>query len=110
MMTKTELFLDEQTRLAELAKALAHPARIAILELIAQRDSCVCGEIVDELPLAQSTVSQHLKELKHAGLIKGEVEGPRVCYCLDQATISRFRAVLGDLFEKLTQKSPPERC
>lgn len=72
-----------EIRLANIAKALSHPARIAILKLLLQKQSCVCGDLVDELPLAQSTVSQHLKELKAAGLIQGEIEGTKVCYCID---------------------------
>lgn len=81
--SKTLLFTERQNHLASIAKALSHPARIAILEVLIRRQSCVCGDIVDELPLAQATVSQHLKELKAVGLIKGEIEGKRVCYCID---------------------------
>jgi ArsR family transcriptional regulator, arsenate/arsenite/antimonite-responsive transcriptional repressor len=82
--SKKEAFSNNQNRLADLAKALAHPARIAILEFLAKQDTCVCGDIVDELPLSQATVSQHLAELKRIGLIKGEIEGPKVCYCIDK--------------------------
>lgn len=89
-----ELADDE---LAALAKALAHPARIKILRILARRDACVCGDIVDELPLAQSTVSQHLKVLKDAGLIRGEVDGPRVCYCLEPRAVRRLKALVGGL-------------
>jgi DNA-binding transcriptional ArsR family regulator len=81
--TKTEEFTVKQNKIANYAKALAHPARIAILELLIKKQACVCGDIVDELPLSQSTVSQHLKELKLAGLIKGDIDGVRVCYCID---------------------------
>jgi len=81
--SKTLLFTERQNHLAQLGKALSHPARIAILEVLIRRQSCVCGDIVDELPLAQATVSQHLKELKAVGLVKGEIEGKRVCYCID---------------------------
>ena len=84
-------------RLARLAKALGHPARVAIVRLLLRRDSCVCGEIVDELPLAQSTVSQHLKHLKEAGLIRGEVDGPRVCYCVDEGSVALLRALVDGL-------------
>src|SRR5688572_10314845 len=80
---KTEEFSVKDNRIAAYAKALAHPARVAILRLLIQRQACICGDIVDELPLSQSTVSQHLKELKAAGLIKGDIEGVRVCYCID---------------------------
>ena len=86
---------DEQ--LAVLAKALGHPARIRILRLLVRRDSCVCGQIVDELELAQSTVSQHLTVLKQAGLIRGEVDGPRVCYCIEPREFRRLKALVGGL-------------
>lgn len=83
---------DEE--LATLAKALGHPARIAIIRLLCRRSSCICGDIVDELPLAQSTVSQHLKVLKEAGLVQGQIDGPRVCYCLNPKTLRRLRALI----------------
>ena len=86
---------DEE--LSALAKALGHPARVQILRLLTRRSSCVCGDIVDELPLAQSTVSQHLKILKEAGLIRGDVDGPRVCYCIEPRTLRRFKALIGGL-------------
>ena len=91
---KAEGFSTEDLELAELAKALGHPARIAILKELAKRNVCVCGEIVDVLPLAQSTVSQHLKELKAAGLIHGTVEGAKSCYCINWETLGRVRALL----------------
>ena len=81
--TKAEEFSVKDNRIARYAKALSHPARIAILKLLLQKQACICGDIVDELPLSQSTVSQHLKELKDAGIIKGEIEGAKVCYCID---------------------------
>jgi ArsR family transcriptional regulator, arsenate/arsenite/antimonite-responsive transcriptional repressor len=90
----TEAFDEE---LARLAKAVGHPARIAILRLLKNRSACVCGEIVEELPLAQSTVSQHLKVLKEAGLIRGQIEGPRVCYCIEPAQLERLKALFRDL-------------
>ena len=80
---KKEEFTQKEQDLASFAKAMAHPARIAILKVLAQRNECICGEIVDLLPLAQSTVSQHLKELKTAGLITGSIDGPRSCYCIN---------------------------
>ncbi len=80
--------------LAKLAKALAHPARVQIVRLLLRRTACVCGAIVDELPLAQSTVSQHLKVLKEAGLIRGEIDGPRVCYCLEPGVLRRLKALV----------------
>lgn len=83
--------------LAALAKAVGHEARVRILRLLARRASCVCGEFVELLPLAQSTVSQHLKVLKEAGLIRGEVDGPRVCYCLEPRVLRRLKALVGGL-------------
>ncbi len=83
--------------LATLAKAAGHPARVKILRLLARRDGCVCGEIVDQLPLAQSTVSQHLKILKAAGLVRGTVDGPRVCYCLEPDALRRLKALVAAL-------------
>lgn len=81
--SKTTVFSEQQNRLADLAKAMGHPARIAILEYLVQQKGCICKDIVDELPLAQPTISQHLRVLKRAGLIKGEIEGTAVCYCLN---------------------------
>jgi len=86
---------DEE--LALYAKALGHTARVQILRLLVRRTSCVCGEIVDELPLAQSTVSQHLKVLKEAGLIRGDIDGPRVCYCIEPRALRRLKALVGGL-------------
>jgi ArsR family transcriptional regulator len=83
--------------LAALAKAVGHPARIAILRLLARKNACICGEIVDELPLAQSTVSQHLKVLKQAGLVQGEVDGPTVCYCIDPRALRRLKVLIAGL-------------
>lgn len=98
-LTKTEGFTKQKVELAALAKALGHPARIAILQFLATRKACVCGDIVGELPLSQSTVSQHLKELKNAGLIKGEIEGPSVCYCINEKVWSRAQKSLNAFFE-----------
>ncbi len=83
-LTKTEDFTIRDNKIAKYAKALAHPARVAILQLLIKKQACICGDIVNELPLSQSTVSQHLKELKEAGLIKGDIEGVKVCYCIDE--------------------------
>lgn len=83
--------------LAKLAKALGHPARIRILRLLARRTTCVCGQIVAEVGLAQSTVSQHLKVMKDAGIVQGEIDGPRVCYCLDPRTMRRLKALVGSI-------------
>ncbi len=82
-LTKSEIFTEEQNRLATMMKALAHPARIAILQQIISANACICGELVEELGLAQATISQHLKELKNAGIIQGTVEGVTVCYCIE---------------------------
>jgi DNA-binding transcriptional ArsR family regulator len=96
--SKKQVFSTDQNRLADLAKALGHPARIAILEFLAQSDACMCGDIVEKLPLSQSTVSQHLRELKNAGLIKGDVEGARVCYCIDNKALEKARKLLDKFF------------
>jgi len=88
---------EADVELAELTRALGHPARVKILRLLSARTSCVCGELVDELPLAQSTVSQHLKVLKEAGLIRGEISGPRSCYCLEPRAVRRLKALIGAL-------------
>jgi len=88
---------DADAELAALAKALGHPARVQILRLLARKNTCICGEIVGELRLAQSTVSQHLKMMKEAGIIQGEIDGPRVCYCLDPRTLRRLKALVGGL-------------
>jgi DNA-binding transcriptional ArsR family regulator len=97
--TKSYEFSVKENKIAKIAKALAHPARIAILNLLAKRQTCVCGDIVDELPLSQSTVSQHLKELKEAGLITGEIEGAKVCYCIDEKEWKAAHGVINQLFE-----------
>lgn len=87
----------EDVELAELAKAIGHPARVRILRLLSERQACVCGDIVEQIPLAQSTVSQHLKQLKEAGLVQGEIDGPRVCYCVDQARLKRLKVLIAGL-------------
>jgi DNA-binding transcriptional ArsR family regulator len=98
-VTKAEEFSVKDNRLAKYAKALSHPARIAILKLLIQKQACICGDIVEELPLSQSTVSQHLKELKEAGLIKGDIDGAKVCYCIDEKEWKAAKNYLNDLFE-----------
>ena len=103
--TKTEHFTAKQNSIATLTKALGHPARIAIIEYLAKVDTCICGDIVNELPLAQPTVSQHLKELKNAGLIKGEVEGNSICYCIDEKAVSRLQAYFDGIAAKLEKKN-----
>jgi len=89
--------LDADEELAALAKAIGHPARVRIMRILARRNACVCGDIVDELPLAQSTVSQHLKVLKEAGLLRGDVDGPRVNYCIEPRALRRLKALVGGL-------------
>lgn len=103
--TKTDLFTEEQNEISSLLKAIAHPARIAIMEYLVKVDACICGEIVNELPLAQPTVSQHLKELKTAGLIKGSIEGTSICYCVDKTAISRIQAYFSGISFKLDSKA-----
>ena len=93
-LSKKTSFGVRENKIADLAKALAHPARVAILEFLAKQEACVCGDIVDQIPLSQATVSQHLAELKRIGLIKGEIEGPRVCYCIDQKTWNEAKQLL----------------
>jgi len=83
-LSKTESFTDYQNKMSGYAKALAHPARIAILQVLIKKNACICNDIVEELPIAQATVSQHLKELKTAGIIKGNIEGKSICYCIDK--------------------------
>ena len=97
--TKSYGFSVRENKLAKYGKALGHPARIAILKLLAEKQACVCGDIVDELPLSQSTVSQHLKELKEAGLIKGDIEGAKVCYCIDEKEWKAAQLWLNQLFD-----------
>jgi len=88
--TKTEHFTELQNQIAIMAKALGHPARIAIIEHLMKVNQCICGDIVNELPLSQPTVSQHLKELKNAGIIKGNIEGNSICYCIDEKVVEQF--------------------
>ena len=102
--TKTEHFSDLQNEMATMAKALGHPARIAIMEYLLKVNACICGDIVNELPLAQPTVSQHLKELKSAGIIKGNVEGNAICYCIDENAISRLMSYFENVSKVLIQK------
>jgi len=99
--SKKEEFTKEDIWLADIAKSLSHPARISILKILAQKKVCMCGDIVELLPLAQATVSQHLKELKRVGLIEGEIEGPKVCYCLNNDAIEKAKNELNKLFKKV---------
>lgn len=104
-ISKTEEFTIKDNKIAKYAKALAHPARVAILNVLIKQQSCICGDIVDELPLSQSTVSQHLKELKDAGLIKGDIEGKSICYCIDEIEWENAKNYLNKLFESYTIKN-----
>jgi DNA-binding transcriptional ArsR family regulator len=104
--TKTSHFDDNQNDIAIIAKALGHPARIAIVEHLAKINACVCGKIAEVLPLAQPTVSQHLKELKTAGIIRGEVEGNSICYCIDNNRIKLFR----DYFSEILKQIENHKC
>lgn len=107
---KKEEFNQKEQELAAFAKALAHPARIAILKVLAQKNECICGEIVEVLPLAQSTVSQHLKELKNAGLIDGSVDGPKSCYCINWKAFERFSTEFNFLFSRLKVQNEKACC
>ncbi|WP_138431039.1 ArsR/SmtB family transcription factor [Fodinibius saliphilus] len=109
-ITKAKLFDHKQKRLAELAKALGHPARIAILQLLAERATCICGDITDELPLAQSTISQHLKALKKSGIIKGEVDGVRTCYCLNEEVVKEFNDTITAFAQELSMSTTQNCC
>ncbi len=100
--TKSDEFSVRDNRIAAWAKAMAHPARVAILRVLIQRQACICGDIVDELPLSQSTVSQHLKELKGSGLIKGDISGNTVCYCIDEFAWEQAKKELHELFTSYT--------
>ncbi|MDQ6469718.1 metalloregulator ArsR/SmtB family transcription factor [Flavobacterium sp. LHD-80] len=104
--SKTEHFTDKQNQIATIAKALGHPARIAIIEYLLKVNECICGDIVNELPLAQPTVSQHLKELKNAGLIKGNIEGNAICYCIDESTF----AILNAYFSNIIAVTKNQKC
>ena len=105
--SKTELFTKKQNELAAMAKAIAHPARIAILQKLVKANACICGDLVDELGLAQATISQHLKELKQAGLIQGSIEGTSVCYCINPKVWEQYRELFVSFFKELT---PITKC
>lgn len=107
---KTEEFSIEEQELAVFAKALAHPARIAILKILAEKNACVCGNIVEVMPLAQSTVSQHLKELKNAGFIKGTIDGPKSCYCINTEIFETIQENFNQLFATLKTKNETNCC
>ena len=104
--TKTEHFSKKQNQIAAIVKALGHPARIAIVEYLLKNKSCICGDIVNALPLAQPTISQHLKELKNAGLIKGNIDGNSICYCLDETNFE----ILKNYFSKIIISVAHQKC
>lgn len=106
-LTKTEIFSEKQNRLAQLLKALAHPARIAIIQQLIKTNACICGDLVEELGLAQATISQHLKELKNAGLIKGTIDGTSVCYCIDEKVWKQCRKEMDAFFITF---EPKDKC
>lgn len=106
--SKKDQFSQEFQEIARFAKAISHPARVAILETLAEKNSCICGEIVDVMPLSQSTVSQHLKELREAGIIQGEIQGPASCYCINYTNLKKNIELLNNLINKLTMNC--EEC
>jgi len=106
--TKSEEFSPLDNKVSKYAKAFAHPARVAILKLLVKKQTCICGDIVDELPLSQSTVSQHLKELKESGLIQGDIEGTKVCYCIDPKEWNKAKKMMIELFS--SYKVPDADC
>ncbi|NQW42482.1 MAG: winged helix-turn-helix transcriptional regulator [Bacteroidetes bacterium] len=109
-ITKTEHFSKAQLEIAAMAKAIGHPARVAIIQYLLTVDSCICGDIVNELPLAQPTVSQHLKELKMAGLIKGNIEGNAICYCIEEKSLEKLQSFFGAILKKLEKKTTNKCC
>jgi len=98
-LTKSEIFTDQQNRIASMAKVLGHPARIAILQHLLKVQNCICGDLVDEIGLAQPTISQHLREMKKIGLIKGDIDGTKVCYCIDETVFKEIKVIFNDLFK-----------
>lgn len=102
---KKKEYTQAQIEMANLAKALGHPARMAIMDYLASVDTCICGDIVDELPLAQSTVSQHLKELRNADLIQGTIEGNAICYCINTETLQKFKNYISRFSTQITKEN-----
>jgi len=98
-ITRTDLFSKKQNEIASMAKAIGHPARIAILQYLLKSNTCICGDLVDELGLAQATISQHLKELKNAGLIQGTIEGTSICYCINVITWKKYKQLFNGFFQ-----------
>jgi len=99
-LTKTDIYTDQQNRIASIAKVIGHPARVAILQHLMKAKSCICGEIVHEIGLSQPTISQHLREMKLIGLIKGEVDGTKVCYCIDPMVFKEFKNIFSNIFDQ----------
>ncbi len=104
-LTKSEIFTDQQNKISIIAKAFGHPARVAILQHLFKTNSCICGDLVDEIGLAQPTISQHLKELKNIGLIKGNIEGTSVCYCIDQTNWANIKDIFIQFLDYESQKN-----
>ncbi|UGU15022.1 metalloregulator ArsR/SmtB family transcription factor [Sinomicrobium kalidii] len=109
-LTKAEIFTAAQNEFAAIAKVLGHPARIAILQHLLKANTCICGDLVEEIGLAQPTISQHLRELKNIGLIKGNIEGTRVCYCIDHDNWRAFKSLFRDFFDTYKPVSEEEDC
>ncbi|GLB50294.1 ArsR/SmtB family transcription factor [Neptunitalea lumnitzerae] len=109
-LTKSEIFSEEQNQIAIYAKVLGHPARVAILQYLFQINACVCGDLVEEIGLAQPTISQHLKELKNVGLIKGNIEGTSVCYCIDKENWSTMKTIMNGLLDLDTNAGNKTCC
>lgn len=109
-LARTEDFPDKDLQFSDWCKALGHPARVAILRTLASRGECICGDLVTDLPLAQSTVSQHLKALKEAGLVKGEIDGPRSRYCVNRKNFDKFMKMMGEFGFKLSQQMDDSSC
>lgn len=104
-LTKSEIFTEEQNQIATIAKAFAHPARVAILQHIFNSSTCICGDLVDEIGLAQATISQHLRELKNIGLIKGNIEGTSVCYCIDEGNWANAKELISNFLDYASKKT-----
>jgi len=104
-LTKSEIFTDSQNELAQITKVLGHPARIAILEYILQQDSCICNDLIEEIGLAQATISQHLKELKNIGIIQGTISGKSMCYCINTTKWNATQQLISDFFSNTNLKS-----
>ncbi|ETN96984.1 DNA-binding transcriptional regulator, ArsR family [Zhouia amylolytica] len=109
-ITKTEIFTEEQNQIAKIAKVIGHPARVAIIEYLIRVDQCICGDLVEEIGLAQPTISQHLRELKNVGLIKGNIEGTSVCYCIDPINWNHIKALFSSFFDTYKNEACDEQC